>query len=111
METISSCVAPGSQTKSRWKSGRTEVREWISASNSFSARGLVSSKMLKCLPPEEQSGRFSGAGQELAEVVVHARDAEVWLSLEWLPQVVHTVGAVVYELDDGKDEVFGLVQR
>ena len=43
---VESWVAPGSQTKSRWKSGRAMVRELISVRRSFRALGFVSSKRL-----------------------------------------------------------------
>src|SRR2546427_660760 len=111
METINSCVSPGSQTKSRWKSGSTMVREWISTRSSLSALGFVSSNRLMSHSSSTPSRWSHCSLQQFGEIVVHTGNAEIWLALEGLAQVMHSLRLAGPKLDDRKDEIVWLVER
>src|SRR5664280_467773 len=115
---MSSCVAAGSQTKSRWKSGNTVEREWISPRSSLRARGLVSSKMLTWASGFGlgcglgcRSSRLFPSGEQLGKTVVDAIGVEVRLTPEGLAQVSDSVRVAIEELDHGEDVVLWLVER
>ena len=49
--------------------------------------------------------------QQFSKAVIHTGHPEIRLALKGLAQVVYTVVTVRQELDDGKDEVLGLIER
>src|SRR5688500_16029177 len=59
---------------------------------------------------QKSSRRPTSAPQQLIEVVVHARNAEVRLALEWATQVVDTMRVPLHELNDRQDKVIRLVE-
>src|SRR2546426_1330999 len=57
------------------------------------------------------SSRRLRPGQQIPEIIVDACDTEVRLTLEGTAQVVDAMRLIGEELDDGKDEVVGFVER
>ena len=55
--------------------------------------------------------RDAGSCQEVGKVEVHAGHAKVGFALERLAHIIGLVGVSAGELDDGQDEVVGLVKR